>query len=74
MSEECGGTLKRFSGEDEDLGRPQTMEGLGPRQAYDGQGPPEFQRGPWLFTLLDGRALEACVALEAARPDGRGLG
>ena len=42
------------------------MAGLGCSEDDHGQGSAEDPRGPWLFTLLDGKALEACehVTLE----------
>ena len=74
MSEERGGTLKRFSGEDEDPGKAlKRWKAWALAKLMTVKDLQKSQRGPWLFTLLDGRALEACEHLrleDIAKEDG----
>ena len=62
MSEERG--LKRFSGEEEDAGKQlKRWKAWALAKQLTVKDLQKTQRGPWLFTLLDGRALEACEHL-----------
>ena len=53
--------FKRFSGEDEDAGKAlKKWKAWATAKMLTVKDLSKAQRGPWLFTLLDGKALEAC--------------
>ena len=65
--------LKRFSGEDDDAGKSLKRWRAWASAMLSVKDLPAKQRGQWLFTLLDGKALEACEHLtltELATEDG----
>ncbi|CAE7379807.1 RE1, partial [Symbiodinium pilosum] len=67
-------SLKRFSGEDDDAGKMlKRWKAWALAKMLTVKDLQKTQRGPWLFTLLDGKALEACEHLELealAKEDG----
>ena len=73
MSEERSSNLKRFSGDDDDAGKAlKKWKAWALARMITVKDLSKEQRGPWLFTLLDGRALEACehLTLEDLNKDG----
>ena len=66
--------LKRFSGEEEDAGKAlKKWQAWALAKMLTVKDLQKVQRGPWLFTLLDGKALEACEHLkleDIAKEDG----
>ena len=58
MAEDRGLSFKSFSGEDDDAGK--KWKAWAMARMLTVKDLTKEQRGPWLFTLLDGRALEAC--------------
>ena len=64
MSEERSSNLQRFSGDDDDAGKAlKKWKAWVLARMITVKDLSKEQRGPWLFTLLDGRALEACEHL-----------